>query len=284
MPVVVAEELAIAGDLTNEQLGALYRIKLKLWRANGFLPEDKLVSASGARKRWGKIMHEVLDHLTIAGGQFSCGAVMLALLATRERRAKRVERASAAANIRWKFSRAHEGGKPVSSVLANEISDALLTADKSLKDHGPSMLGASSGQCLDDANQNQNDLAKQILNSGDASAGGAAGLSEDSSRSSAGDNDQRNAIFKLGIELLISRLGLKKLAAHSQVSAWLKMVGNPERLAQILGAADQENLHGSDFFGIVEQLAIGEKNIRERGLPLPLDRGKPRALKGGRDG
>ena len=105
MPVVVNEDRAIASDLTNEELGALYRIKLALWHAGGFLDEDKLVRVSRAGKRWGAISRTVLEHLTVIGGKVSSGQVMIALEAVRRRRGERVERSVRAANARWELDR-----------------------------------------------------------------------------------------------------------------------------------------------------------------------------------
>jgi hypothetical protein len=290
MPVVVDEERALAGDLTNEELGALYRIKLALWNAGGFLDENRLVRASRAGKRWGSISRGVLDHLTVIEGKVSCGSVLIALQAVRIRRAENAERAAKAANVRWSFARGHDlsitSGKPLSDALASQVSDTLLKSTKSLKSATPTMLGASAGQCSGDANQNQNDLATRTYTASAAPAAPQEGFSDQRARARGTivNNDQRALLFVHGVELLMGRLGLKKLGAHAQISTWLTMVRDADRLAQLLGAADQENLKGEHFFRVVNQAAQYEKNERERGLALPLDQGKPRVMDGGREG
>ena len=291
MPVVVAEERAIAGDLTNEELGAYYRLKLALWDGDGFLDEDLLVRTSRAGKRWGAISRALLRLLTVAGGKVSCPNVLKALSSVRSRRALRVERAASAAAARWSFVRAHnqsiDSGKPISDVVASRVSDTLLKADKSLKVNGPDMLGASSEQCLGDANQNQKDLENRILSSGDRPAGGPERLSDQRSQSAgvAVDNRQRDVLYAHGTELLVSRGGLKRLMAHGRIANWLTRVGDADRLAMLLAAAEAENLRGPEFLGLVEQRVGDFERERLFGKPLPLDAGAPRVIEGGkRDG
>lgn len=268
MPVVVAEELATAEDLTNEQLGALYRLKLKLWRANGYLPEDKLINAARAGKRWGAIAATILEHLTVIGGKVSCGAILIALEATRARRAERAERGARAASARWELGRVRDSGKPISGVAASAISDALLKATKSLSDLDPTMLGALQTQCLPMPNQNQNNIANRILSTG----GAAAGLSDEAKSSSgiAINGHQYAMLYQHGGAVLASRLGLRALQAQGQIANWLGRTGDADRLAMFLGAADQENLRGSKFFDAVEASVAAVERDRQQSTPAAL--------------
>ena len=288
MPVIVDHERAIAGDLTNEELGAYYRLKLALWDEGGFLDEDLLVRTSRAGKRWGAISRALLRLLTVAGGKVSCPNVLKALLSVRARRAERVERAAKAAEVRWSFNRAHnqsiDSGKPISGVLASRVSDTLLKSDKSLKVNHPSMLGASPEQCLDDANQNQKDLDNRNLNGKVAAAGRSEGLSDQRSQSAgvAVDNRQRDVLYAHGTELLITRGALRRLTAHGRIANWLSRVGDADRLAMLLAAAEGENLRGPEFLQLVEQRVGDFERERLFGKPLPLDAGAPRAIEGGK--
>ena len=271
MPVIVADERAIAGDMSNEELGVYWRIKLALWDANGFLAEDKLMRTARAGKRWGAIARTVMDYVTVAGGLFSMGSVLLALEAVRKRRADRVEHALKAAAARWEVARLKNSGKAVSGVLATQISDALLKSHKSLKQQEPQMLGASFEQCPKMPNQNQNDLDNRITS---YASDATAGLSE--KRMPAGivlDPEQHALVFQHGTALVTQRVGLKKLSARSRVARWLERIGDADKLIVLLGMAEEDaSLREDDFIEFVEEQVAefeGAAQGEQRAAPAP---------------
>lgn len=270
-PVVVDEARARAGDLSNEELGALHRIELALWDANGFLDEAKLIRVSRAGKRWGSIAPAILEHLTVAEGKVSSGRVLIALEAVRTRRAKRAEQAADAARARWELERVRNSGKPVSDLSARLISGTLLKSSNSLKNQNPTMLGASASQCSEDANQNQIDFDNRNYST---SSGAAAGSSDGRS----GPNEtrvtaeQHHLLFNHGVTLLSARIGLRKLSAHARIVGWLRRCGSADRLIVLLGMAEEEGeLREDDFIAFVEEQVCEF----ERGPNAPEDLSTP---------
>ena len=77
-------------------------------------------------------------------------------------------------------------------------------------------------------------------------------------------------LYGEGIELLIQRVGLRDLAARSQIAKWLMAIDDGEELAEILAAARKENLQGHQFIAVVDQRVTAKKRERERGAPLPF--------------
>lgn len=246
MPVVVNDEMAETANLSNEELGALTRIKWAMWRAGGYLADDGKLLARIARagSRWGKIAPAVMALLTVAGGKVSSASLLTTLLITHERRAKAAKAVSA------KLSKPDHG----------------LNASKSLKNNN---LGAR--QEAPEHMQLKSELENTALRALSATAavqrGESAGLSnkqasegvpgsvEDCSRGLLqvrGDRMEDRDIVVYGSELLVARVQLRLLKAKGQIANWLVALepcGDEaeSQLARILANADLENLRGPSF-------------------------------------
>ena len=133
-------------------------------------------------------------------------------------------------------------------------------------------------------NQNQNSLDHRILSGAGNAAAGTDGLSDQKARSAGvtTDNRQRVVLYDHGANLLTERGGLKRLAAHGKIASWLTRIGDADRLAMLLAAAEQENLRGPEFLNLVEQRVGDFERELKFGKPLPLDEGAPRVIEGGR--
>jgi uncharacterized protein YdaU (DUF1376 family) len=239
-PEHVADAMADSDELTNEELGAYVRLQRAFWRAGGFLPAKDLSRFSRAGKRWGAIGPMILRKLTITEGKASCSAILDLLLRTRDRRAKAAERASMAATARW-------GSKDET----RRGSVATLKTPKLLINHNVTMLEALVTQSFGHSNQNQNQnlASKSLIKSDDATGG--------------------REVYEVGVKLLTERVGVRMLAARSQIAKWL-VIASEDDLGDILQAASAENLRGSGLVSVVDQRVRAVKQVRERGEPLPF--------------
>lgn len=260
MPVAINDEIAETSDLTNEELGALTRIKWAMWKSGGYLPDDGkyLARVSRAGSRWGRIAPAILALLTLAQGRVSSPSLLSTLLITRERRAKSVKAGSA----RWT--------KP----------ERPLTSSKPLIEHDPHSARASPEHMLGPSNQNQNlkNLEEASLPPATIAARGAAeGYPDNASGAPTGDLNE--TLYVHGTELLVERVGLRTLPARAQISRWLVDVA-PDVLARLLASADQQNLRGPGFVNVVDKLVASSAAEALFGRPLPYDRPQL-AVKGG---
>jgi uncharacterized protein YdaU (DUF1376 family) len=236
MPVVVNDEIAETADLTNEELGAVTRIKWALWKAGGYLADDskKLARIARAGSRWGKIAPAVMALLTVAGGKVSSASVLNTLLITRERRAQKVK----AVNAR------------------NRKPDPVLTSYNPLKNND--VRGRSVDVVQDQLKPKSKYIVEESFPHGAAvDRGETAGLAKEASsepRSVEAVNELNDALYVHGTELLVSRVGLRTLQAKAQISIWLRDLGSadPAELARVLASADQENLFGPNFITVID--------------------------------
>lgn len=254
MPVVVNDEIAEASDLTNEELGAFWRLKLAMWKAGGYLVDDakKLARIARAGKRWGQIAPAVMAKLTFHGGKVSCPELLATLLITRERRRK----AALSAGTRWAKS---EGGLSPSNPL-KEQQPAHANASP---EH---MLGASKH------NQNKHDQDSFLGESAPAARKGSAAEARS-------DADFAQTLYKTGTELLTERCDLTTLQAKSQLSRWMAKV-HPMDLARFMADAEQHNLKGQHFLRVVDSGVEATYEVETKGPRLPLDRPHLAAKKG----
>jgi uncharacterized protein YdaU (DUF1376 family) len=223
--------MAETADLTNEELGALVRLKWAMWKSGGFLVDNskQLARTARAGSRWGKIAPAVLALLAVAGGKVSSPSLLNTLLITRDRRAKNAK----AVRARW--------SKPEGS----------LNAPNPLTNNNTTPSDVSLRHERTRSNQNQNHIEEDFLRSGGAAArGGAAGLAKEASET--GSVEALNeTLYVHGSELLVVRVGLPLLRARAQISRWLMQIA-PEELARVLADADQHNLQGPNFVSVVD--------------------------------
>lgn len=258
-PEHVNDESAHTEELTNEELGAYTRLQRALWRAGGYLPEEQIARFARAGKRWAKIAPAIVRKLTFGRGVFSCPRVLEVLMLTRDRRAKAAERAATAASARWGNSRS-------SGSFAHGQNGSLKPA-KLLKSQEPSMLEALLMQSFDYANQNQN---KNLSSSQ---------TQRTREQESAEQGGIEAAIYLQGERLLTQRVGMRGLAARSQIAKWIASAADNPALATVLAAVERENVKGAHLVRIVDQRVLALENERERGpqLPLPV---KPQIVRG----
>lgn len=267
MPVIINDEMAETADLTNEELGALVRLKWAMWKSGGYLADDsrQLARIARAGSRWGKIAPAVLALFTVAGGKVSSSRLLSTLLITRERRAKNAK----AVTARW--------AKP----------EGPLTSSKPLKSHdvGANYVSSTYALRISNHNYNKNLRIKDSSLVGGAVAEAASGQPSSSSAGSVdgfveGVRALDESIYVHGTELLVQRVGLQLLRARAQISRWLVDI-EPEALARVLAEADQHNLQGPAFINVVDQavasikaetmfgghLALGLTPAKKRGNP-----------------
>jgi uncharacterized protein YdaU (DUF1376 family) len=234
MPVTVAEEHAETAELTNEELGALTRIKWALWRADGFLDlasdPNRLIKISRAGKRWGKIAPAILRLLNVAGGKVSSPSLLRTLCITHERRAKK----------------SRSGG------TASRGSDTLLKRPNPLKTNKPD--GDLVGRELA---KDKDNYKNSLFSSGTEHVAAQEAFNEEG-RAAEGLNE---TLYKHGTELLVNRVGLNALQGRAQISRWLIKIDAPE-LARLLADADQFGLQGPHFVTIIDQRV--DEIMRER--------------------
>lgn len=251
MPVIVNDEIAETSGLTNEELGALVRLKWAMWKSGGWLADDgkQLARIARAGSRWGKIAPAVLALFTISGGKVSSPSLLSTLLITRERRAKNVK----AVRARW--------AKP----------DGPLNASKSLIDHESDAADVSIRHPLRTCNQNQNHIEEDFFPSRRAAGpSNAAGLPREASSNAGSVEGLNESLYVHGSELLVARVGLQLLRARAQISRWLMQIPG-EELARVLADADQHNLQGPSFVTVVDArvAAIAAEKLFGKPLAFP---------------
>jgi uncharacterized protein YdaU (DUF1376 family) len=235
-PEHVNDAIANSEELTNEELGAFVRLTWALWRAGGYLPDDqkKLARFARAGSRWGSIAPAIMAKLTIAAGKISCPEILMTIFLVEQRRARAAKAAAA------------RHGK----------ADPALTSRNSLESLSPNITVATIEHVLGDSNQNQN----KNLDSKTLSGRG------DTVRSQA-----NNKFYELSTEFLIKRVGVRGLAARSQVAKWLAAVdGDESELQAIMGAAGAENLQGARLIAVIDQRVGNRRTERKQGPPLPF--------------
>lgn len=251
MPVIVNDEIAETSGLTNEELGALVRLKWAMWKSGGWLADDgkQLARIARAGSRWGKIAPAVLALFTIAGGKVSSPSLLSTLLITRERRAKNAK----AVRARW--------AKP----------DGPLNASNPLKNHELDADHVSTAHAVRISNQNQNHIEEDFFPSrGAAAAGEAAGLPKEVSSSAGSVEALHETLYVHGCELLVGRVGVRLLQARAQISRWLVQIA-PDELARVLADADVHNLQGAHFVTVVDKrvAAIAAEKLFGKSLAFP---------------
>jgi uncharacterized protein YdaU (DUF1376 family) len=226
--------------LTLEEVGAFVKLKRALWRCGGYLPNEEwiLARASGAGRKWTRIARALRDRLVVANGQVSVEEITEMLRVTEERRAKAVKAGRQSAVTR---------GFPAISQFGQ---------DNSLKNHEATAnrVDAKSEHGAKNQNQNKN-LDSKTLN---APRSGTA-------------RQGNQAFYELSVEFLIKRVGVRSLAARSQIAKWLAAVeGNEADLQAIMDGADRENLNGARLIAVIDQ-RVGSRQVeRKRGAPLPF--------------
>lgn len=257
MPVVVNDEIAETSGLTNEELGALVRLKWAMWKSGGWLPDDgkQLARIARAGSRWGKIAPAVLALFTVGGGKVSSPSLLNTLLITRERRAKSAK----AVKARW--------SKP----------EVPLNASNPLIDHESGGDRVSPGHAPSTYNQNQNHIEEDFFPSrGAATRGEAAGFPKEAGSTPGSNEALHETLYVHGCELLVARVGVRLLQARAQISRWLVQVP-PEELARVLADADVHNLQGAGFVNVVDKrvAAIAAEKLFGKSLAFP-----PTGMKG----
>jgi uncharacterized protein YdaU (DUF1376 family) len=235
-PEHVNDAIANSEELTNEELGAFVRLTWALWRAGGYLPDDqkKLARFARAGSRWGSIAPAIMAKLTVTAGKISCPEILMTIFLVEQRRARAAKAA------------AGRHGK----------ADPMLTSRNPLDSLGSNITVASPEVVLAASNQNQN----KNLDSKTLSGRG------DAARSRANE-----AFYELSAEFLIKRVGVRGLAARSQVAKWLAAVeGNESELQTIMDAAGAENLQGARLVAVIDQRVGSRKTERKQGPPLPF--------------
>lgn len=256
MPVAINDEIAETSDLTNEELGALTRIKWALWKSGGYLPDDskKLARIARAGSRWGKVAPAVLALLTVTGGIVSSPSLLTTLLITRERRAKKVKAGT------------HKFAKP--EVPLN-LSNPLISHD---------VGGASAAPLLEQSKSKLKYNAKSLLRSRDAAASSEAqGHPSTVASSNEPSLDQPlhaaldETLYVHGTELLVTRVGVRTLQARAQICRWLTKI-DAEELALILAEAEAHNLKGPPFINVVDDRvdALAAERVFGGALRFPL--------------
>lgn len=235
-PEHVNDASANTEELTNEELGAFVRLQRALWRSGGYLPDDqkKLARYARAGSRWGIIAPAVMGKLNAIGGKVSCPTILMTIFLVEQRRAKAAKAA------------AHRYGKP----------DPALTLRNPLDSLESNITGATTEHVLGTSNQNQNkNLDSKSLS---RAANGAAKRGNE-------------AFYELSVAFLIERVGIRSLAARSQIAKWLSAVeGNESELQTIMDAAGKENLQGARLIAVIDQRVGNRKAERKQGPPLPF--------------
>lgn len=263
MPVIINDEMAETADLTNEELGALVRLKWAMWKSGGWLADDgkKLARIARAGSRWGKIAPAVLALLTVAGGKVSSPSLLSSLLITRERRAKNAK----AVRARW--------SKP----------DPVLNLANPLIGHESTPADVSVGHALRTSNHNKKEKEDPFLLVDDVAAaarGEAAGLPKAASSKPGSNEALHETLYVHGCELLVTRVGLRLLQAQAQISRWLEKI-EAEDLARLLADADVHNLQGPNFVIVVDKrvAAVAAEKLFGGSLRFP-----PAGVKGRANG
>ena len=235
-PEHVNDAIANSEELTNEELGAFVRLTWALWRAGGYLPDDqkKLARFARAGSRWGSIAPAIMAKLTVAAGKISCPEILMTIFLVEQRRARAAKAAAA------------RHGKP----------DSALTSYNPLESLTPTCAQAGSELVLAASNQNQNNnIDSKSLNTSGAAAGRRA----------------NETFYELGAQFLIQRVGVRALAARSQIAKWLVAVdGNEIELSAIMASAGAENLNGARLIAVIDQRVGNRRTERAKGPPLPF--------------
>jgi uncharacterized protein YdaU (DUF1376 family) len=234
-PEHVNDAIANGEELTNEELGAFTRLTWALWRAGGYLPDDqkKLARYARAGSRWGIIAPAVMGKLNAIGGKVSCPTILMTIFLVEQRRAKAAKAA------------AHRFGK----------ADPPLTSRKPLDSLESNITGGTTEHVLAASNQNQNRNleSKSLSTSGNAAR-------------SLADN-----FYEQSTGFLVKSVGIRGLAARSQIAKWLAALdGNESDLQTIMDAAGAENLQGARLIAVIDQRVGNRKTERKQGPPLPF--------------
>jgi|SRR5580700_1499961 uncharacterized protein YdaU (DUF1376 family) len=234
-PEHVNDASANSEELTNEELGAFVRLQRALWRAGGYLPDDqkKLARYARAGSRWGIIAPAVMGKLNAIGGKVSCPTILMTIFLVEQRRAKAAKAAA------YRYGKA----------------DPSLTSRKPLDSLESNITGATTEHVLAPSNQNQNkNLESKSLS-----------VSGDAARSLA------DRFYEQSTGFLIKRVGIRGLAARSQIAKWLAALdGNESDLQAIMDAAGAENLQGARLIAVIDQRVGNRKSERKQGPPLPF--------------
>lgn len=260
MSVPVADAIADAEGLTNEQLGALERVRRVLWRmiqpdsAAPMLPLEDVIRVSRLGRRWGKAGPALMRRLVEVDGMVSCPVINTRLALARKRRKAKAEAGAKGAEARWSGSEASQNDTSVAPRKpANPLKSPALD---------PDLLGPAY------SNQNHKSGAEgQKLPSGTSL--------------SAEVKAQQDALYRKGVKILMQRTGASRLQATKNINIWLNMMGaDADALAALLDrVAEEENLTGVAFAIAVAREAERIERERTKGLSLPLG---PVTIQGGR--
>src|ERR1700685_2616450 len=225
--------------LTLEQVGAFVKLKRALWRSGGFLPNEEwiLAQASGAGRKWSRIARALRHRLMVADGQVSVEEVSTMLRLAHERHAKAVKAGRQSAVAR---------GFPAIS---------QFDPTKSLNNNNPTANRVDTKFELGRSNQNQNkNLESKSLSASDCAARSLA-----------------DKFYEQSTGFLIKRVGIRGLAARSQIAKWLAALdGNECELQTIMDAAGAEKLQGARLIAVIDQRVGNRKTERKQGPALPF--------------
>ncbi len=175
-----------------------------------------------------------MGKLNAIGGKVSCPTILMTIFLVEQRRAKAAKAA------------AHRYGKP----------DPALNSRNPLDSLESNITVATAEHVLAASNQNQNKNLDSKTLSAASSATGRRG---------------NEAFYELSTEFLIKRVGVRGLAARSQIAKWLVALdGNESDLQNIMDAAGAENLQGSRLVAVIDQRVGNRKTERKQGPPLPF--------------
>jgi len=247
MPIAVTDWIADLSDLTNEEAGALVRIRLALWRCGGLAAENRIARFAKAGRRWGAIKATVMAKLYAKDGVVSCPVTTSIMAEARRRRAK----ASAAGIASWR-------GDRVVGALLNGEEESGLKRRNSLRKKGWGDEEASDEHLPEQRNHNQNQLDNKIQYTELP-----AGLYPESAAQL--DNAR---IYVDGASLVMRKSAIRRAQAIRNLNHWLALCGgDPKELISIIHWAVSENFAGASFCGMVEQKA------ERRGIELRRGRG-----------
>lgn len=249
--LVVNDEMAEWGDLTNEELGALIRIKFALWKTGGFLPDDskQISRIARAGSRWGKVAPAVMALLTVAGGKISSPSLLGRLLITRERRVKKVKAGEA------------RQAKP----------DIGLNACKPLISHEAG--GDCAGVVLEHPASNYNYKRKTALtdtaedNSAPAREAPPQGAGEEATEKIAATPELAKSTL---IDTVVKRSNQTRWYVESRARDWLPALGGDlDELKRIVGGLGQHNFSGQVFLDKIGEAVKTRADELAHGRPLP---------------
>lgn len=266
IPINVNDAVADGADLTNEEFGALWRVRFALWRRGGLLPVDRIARFARAGKRWGAIGPTVLDRLLIEGGMVSCPWVSTILVLTRDRRAAKVTagRASAA-------KRRTEGTRFASSV-------GRLSGHNLLKSHDvdADVLGPSLQQTGNNHNQNKGETPEKSTDqTAEAVEAALSGLPKGVT-----DRARHLALYRDATTVLMEVGRLTRAQSYKALTDWLKQCGgDADYVGALVARAEVEQFRARQFIMMVSQWSSQRETELTKGFSLPLP---PVQVAGGR--